>query len=82
MKVFLSRKAKKTLDNLPIVIRRRVQEKITELVDTPYPVGCRKLKGAPNAYRLRVGDYRILFTLASSEEILVFRIVRREVAYQ
>lgn len=82
MNVFLSRKARKTLDECPISIRRRVEEKIARLLETPYPEGCRKLRGAANAYRLRVGDYRILYTIVSEEEILVFKIARRETAYR
>ena len=76
------RKARKTLDDCPISVRRRIEEKIAELLKTPYPEGCRKLRGAPNAYRLRVGDYRILYAIVTYEEILVFKIARRETAYQ
>ena len=82
MKVFLSRKARKFLDDYPVSVRRRIEEKIAELLETPYPEGCRKLRGAPSAYRLRVGDYRILYAIVADEEILVFKITRREIAYQ
>ena len=80
MKVFLSRKASRALDDTPPEIRRRLEEKISELVRTPYPTGCRKLRGAPNAYRLRVGDYRILYAIVSKDEVVVFRVARRETA--
>ncbi|HMK83001.1 MAG TPA: type II toxin-antitoxin system RelE/ParE family toxin [Candidatus Bathyarchaeia archaeon] len=82
MRVFLSRKAKRALDNSPVGIRRRLEERIAELLETPFPSDCRKLKGAQNAYRLRIGDYRILYVIVSNEEILVFRIARREVVYR
>lgn len=81
MKVFLSRRAVKALEELPLEIRRRIEEKISELSLTPYPAGCRKLKGAQNAYRLRTGDYRVLYTILSKDEILIFKIARRETAY-
>lgn len=82
MKVFLSRKARKALDDFSVELRKRLEERISELLETPYPAGCRKLKGAANAYRLRVGDCRILYTILSGEEILVFKIARRDTAYQ
>jgi mRNA interferase RelE/StbE len=82
LNVFLSRKARKTLDNYPVSVRRRIEEKIAELLKTPYPEGCRKLRGAPNAYRLRVGEYRILYAIVSEKETLVFKIARRETVYQ
>ena len=81
MKVFLSRKAAKALEETPSDLRRRLEEKISELYRTAYPAGCRKLRGAPNAYRLRVGDYRVLYTILTKDEILVFKIARREAAY-
>ncbi len=81
MKVFLSRKAKKALHQIPSEMRNRIERKISELFETPYPAGCRKLSGAPNAYRLRVGNYRILYSIVSAHEIVVFKIVPRETVY-
>ena len=81
MKVFLSRKAKKALDQVPASTKRRLEAKISELLITPYPAGCRKLRGEPGAYQLRVGDYRILYVVLREDEILVFKIARREAAY-
>ncbi len=82
MKIFLSRGARKVLDETPIDLKKRLEETISELIETPYPLGCRKLRGARNVYRLRVGDYRILYVLLAKGEILVFRIAEREVAYR
>ena len=81
MKVFLSGRAKKSLDETTSELRRRLDAKISELLTTPYPTGCKKLKGAPNAYRLRVGDYRILYLIVKEDEILVFKISPRESVY-
>ena len=81
MKVFLSRKAKKALDQISAGAKRRLETKISELLITPYPAGCRKLRGGPGAYRLRVGDCRILYVVLREDEILVFKIARREAAY-
>jgi len=82
LKVFLSRKAAKALDAASPQVRRRLRERISELLSTPYPTGCRKLKGAESAYRIRVGDYRVLYVITSKSEILIFKIARRETAYE
>ena len=82
MKVFLSRRAKQALNDSIPDVRNRLESKISELLVTPYPSGCKKLKGAPNSYRLRVGDYRILYTILKEDEILVFKIAPRESAYE
>jgi len=81
MKVYLSTQAKRSLDSAPSELKTRLDSKISELIDTPYPPGCKKLKGAPRSYRLRVGDYRILYSILPREEILVFRIAPRGSAY-
>ncbi len=81
MKVYLSTKARKSLDDSPAEAKERLESAISYLFRTPYPAGCKKLKGAPNSYRLRVGDYRILYSILSREEILVFRIAPRGSAY-
>jgi mRNA interferase RelE/StbE len=82
LKVFLSRKAAKVREKLPNPVRRRVEEKLSQLTLTPYPADCRKLRGARNAYRIRIGNYRLLYTILNEDEILVFKISRRESAYE
>lgn len=82
MKVFLSRKAKRALDDSPPDLRNRLESKIAELHESPFPQGCKKLRGAPNSYRLRVGDYRILYAILKVDEILVFKISPRDSAYE
>lgn len=82
MKIFLSRKAAKFLEEAPNDLRKRLEGRISELTENTFPAGCKKLKGGPNSYRLRVGDYRILYTVMTTEEILVFKIASRESVYE
>ena len=81
MKVYLSTKAKKSLDSASAELKARLESKISELIDTPYPPGCKKLKGVPNSYRLRVGDHRVLYSILPQNEIVVFKIAPRSSAY-
>lgn len=81
MKVYLSTKAKKNLDDAPTELKVRLESKISELIDSSYPAGCKKLKGAPNSYRLRVGDHHILYSILPRREILIFKISPRSSAY-
>ena len=86
MKIFLSRRAQKALDDSSTNLRERLEEKISELLLTPYPKGCKKLKGAPNSYRIRTGKHRILYTIfkekGEEEQVLIFKIEPRENAYE
>ena len=53
--------------------RRRVVARIMSLAEDPRPAGCTKLSGQA-AYRIRQGDYRIIYTI--SEEVLVVEVIR------
>jgi len=82
LKVYLSSRAKKALDDSSTDLRERLESSIAELTQSPYPQGCKKLKGTPSSYRLRVGDYRILYSIIDSNTVLVFKISSRGSAYE
>ncbi len=52
----------------------KVIEVVTGLADNPYPSGSRKLKGSMSTYRIRVGDYRVVYVVRS--DIVVIEIIR------
>jgi mRNA interferase RelE/StbE len=82
-KVIIKRSAEKEIEALPLKDRRRVVAKIQSLADNPRPPGCEKLSGA-DKYRLRQGDYRILYEIIDRDLIItVVRVGhRRDVYYR
>jgi mRNA interferase RelE/StbE len=52
----------------------KIIKAVENLSVNPYPTGCRKLRAAEYTYRLRIGQYRIIYSIYS--EILVIEIVR------
>ena len=46
---------------LPEDMRRRIEPKIDALAENPRPHGARKIEGQETAYRVRVGDYRVVY---------------------
>jgi mRNA interferase RelE/StbE len=60
--VEVHRPAEKELAALPLQARERVASALRAMEDDPFPHGVKKLK-ARDGYRVRVGDYRILFTV-------------------
>ena len=54
--ILLSKTARKQLGALPELIHNKIIEEISELSKISRPVGCKKLKGYKNAWRIRVGD--------------------------
>jgi mRNA interferase RelE/StbE len=59
--VEVQRPAEKELATLPLQARERIAGVLRAMKDDPFPHGVKKLK-AREGYRIRVGDYRILFT--------------------
>lgn len=80
MKVFINRNAQKYLDRLDEPTMHRIDRAIEALSKEPPDGDIKKLRGAP-LYRLRVGDYRILFSM-SDTEITIVRIAPRGDAYK
>lgn len=67
---------------LPSSVKARVDEAMARLADNPRPSGVRKLRGM-DGYRLRVGDYRILYTVDDNEQrVLVWRVMGRGSVYR
>ena len=74
--------ARKALRKLPLPMRRRIQIAIDELADNPFPPGVKKLHG-DQAYRIRVGDYRVIYDVEHRRLIiLVIRIGHRREVYR
>lgn len=59
---------------LPSDIAKRVDARIIALADDPRPHGVEKLAGYDRAYRIRVGDYRILYEIC--DDVLVVYVIR------
>jgi mRNA interferase RelE/StbE len=61
----------------------RVSAAIVALGDDPRPHGCVKLSGFDSTYRIRVGDYRIVYLIADGVHVVtVTRIGHRREVYQ
>ena len=64
-------------------IRQRVNEALLALEDTPRPPGVAKLRGADREWRIRIGDYRIIYEISDEEtQVIVLRITHRREAYR
>jgi mRNA interferase RelE/StbE len=81
--ILLSKTARKHLDTLPEFIHNKIIEEISELTKVPRPSGCKKLKGYKNAWRIRVGDYRVIYGIEDKIlRILVIAIGHRKDIYK
>lgn len=77
------RSAQKELDDLPKHIAENISRRIHALAHNPRSAQSKKLVGSPDQFRLRVGDYRILFRLDTpARQIIIYRISHRKDAYR
>ena len=65
--VELSKQAEKQFKALPQQIQKHLQLLIDALTENPRPSDVKKLEGAENQYRIRVGDYRIVYQKSGSK---------------
>ncbi|WP_456478810.1 type II toxin-antitoxin system RelE family toxin [Geoglobus ahangari] len=79
--IFLSRQAKKFLDSLDESNRERIKEKLRLLAENPFSLPYKKIKGRENTYRIRVGDFRVIYSLRGGE-IRILKIDKRERVYE
>lgn len=73
----------KDLRRLLPSVRERVADRIEELVNDPFPRGATKLAGAEHLWRIRVGDYRVIYEVDQNDQVVVVYYVRhRRDAYR
>jgi len=81
-KIQVRGKARKQILRIPPPHFQRVKARINELANNPRPEGARKLKGE-TGYRVRVGDYRILYEIDDDgQRIIIYRVKHRRDVYR
>jgi mRNA interferase RelE/StbE len=72
--IVFTRSAEKELDRLPNKSYIKVMAAIEKLADKPYPTGVKKIQGHKNLWRLREGDYRVVYSII--DEVLTVEIIK------
>ncbi len=80
--IVFKRKVEKSVARLPDNAYQRVTRAIDDLSETPRPPGCPKLRGR-NEWRIRVGDYRIVYGIDDERRVLeVLNVAHRRDVYR
>jgi mRNA interferase RelE/StbE len=69
--VIIHRKAEKILKRLDGDTLERIRSAIRNLASDPRPVGVKKLTGYENFYRIRVGDWRLIYAIEENRLIIL-----------
>jgi mRNA interferase RelE/StbE len=81
-RIIIPKLVQKQLNALPTKQRDRLLAGIRELAEEPRPPGVKKLKGYDKTYRIRVGDYRVIYKIEDQEMlILILSSLHRREAY-
>ncbi len=81
--VLLSPRADRERRGVSDHVQRRIREALLALETDPRPTGAAKLSGERNRWRVRVGDYRILYEVDDAlQQVLVLRIAHRRDVYR
>lgn len=80
--ITFARSARKELEALQRNLVNRILPRIENLAKDPRPHGCRKLTGAKNRWRIRVGDYRVIYSVSDKDRLIdVIAVRHRSEAY-
>jgi mRNA interferase RelE/StbE len=78
----IKRSAQKELDLLGESLFRRVDRRILTLAENPRPSGCKKLEGYKDQWRIRIGDWRVVYIIDDPAKLItITRVAHRREAY-
>ncbi len=81
--IVIKRSAEKELKAVPLGDLKRVIDRIRGLAKQPRPLGCEKLSGELERYRIRQGDYRIVYSIDDAARVVeVVKIGHRREVYR
>ena len=82
MKLTITKSAQKELDKIPDKLALHISNKIYEIGNNPYLHGYQKLGGG-KGYRVRIGDYRVVYTVDQERKIVnIIKIRHRKEVYR
>jgi len=82
-RIIISKTAQKEIAALPDSLLLRINESILQLSENPRPSGCKKLKGFKDLYRIRIGSFRVVYSLQDKTlTIEILRVADRKDIYK
>ncbi len=81
--LFIEGRAEKDLKKLDTSLFKLIITEIKNLADNPHPHNSKKITGSKNDWRIRIGDYRVLYEIDNKDQIIkIMRVKHRREAYR
>ena len=79
----IKQSAQKEIDALDDSVFKRIDRKILALADDPRPPGCKKLRGYKDLWRIRIGDWRVVYFIDDRAKLVgIARVAHRREVYE
>ncbi|MCX6599230.1 MAG: type II toxin-antitoxin system RelE/ParE family toxin [Acidobacteria bacterium] len=79
----IKRSAQKELDALDDLVFSRIDRKLLALAENPRPVGSKKLQGHRDHWRIRIGDWRVIYIIDDiGTQVTITRVAHRSEVYE
>ena len=73
-RIQVTRSAEREILRLPVQLRNRILQSLDGLFKQPRPNGCKKLRDSENLWRMRIGAYRVIYSI--QDEVRLVRVER------
>jgi len=81
--IVFARSARRELEGLPRLVKPRILDRIEQLSGKPCPIGVRKVVGSESLWRLRIGNYRVIYGVYDGQKLVdMIHIRHRRDAYR
>ena len=80
-RIEVSKSVVKNLKKIPQIHSVRIESSIENLMNDPWPTGCRSVVGSAGEYRLRIGNYRIVYKV-DDDCIWILKVAHRKDVYR
>lgn len=82
-RVVFARSARKELQNLDPPVARRILGRVEALIAKPRPAGVKKIEGADDLWRIRIGEWRVIYRISEGKRLIdVVAVRHRRDAYR
>ncbi len=77
------RAARREVRRLPLRDQQRITAQVEGLASDPQPAGCRRMSGPHDAWRIRVGRYRVVYQIHGNVALVfIVRVAKRDEVYR